>query len=120
MTERHEHTFEWTRPPLSMNQRLHRMQEAKLTAMVRRAAAEAFATFPPVGRVEVTMTWTVKDRRRRDDENPVSTLKALCDGLVDAGVVPDDTHEFMVKHMPVIRYEKGATPDVRLEVREIT
>ena len=120
MTERHVHTFEWTRPPLSMNQRLHRMQEAKLTAMVRRAAAEAFAGFPPVGRVEVTMTWTVKDRRRRDDENPVSTLKALCDGLVDAGVVPDDTHEFMVKNMPVIRYEKGAEPDVRLEVKEIT
>lgn len=113
------HSFDWPRPPLSMNQRLHRMQEAKLTAMVRRAAAEAFAQFPPVERVDVTMTWTVKDRRRRDDENPVSTLKALCDGLVDAGVVPDDTHAFMVKHMPVITYVKGATPCICLVVREI-
>lgn len=112
--------FEWSRPPLSMNQRLHRMQEAKLTAMVRSAAREAFATFPPVEKVDVLMTWTVKDRRRRDAENPVATLKALCDGLVDAGIVPDDTPDYMVKHMPVIRYEKGAEPDVRLEVREIT
>lgn len=102
-----------------MNQRLHRMQEAKLTAMVRGAAAERFATFPPVEKVDVTMTWTVKDRRRRDAENPVATLKALCDGLVDAGIVPDDTPEYMHKNMPVIQYEKGATPDVRLTVREI-
>jgi Holliday junction resolvase RusA-like endonuclease len=102
-----------------MNQRLHRMQEAKLTAMVRQAAANAFATFPPSQRVDVTMTWEVADRRRRDAENPVATLKALCDGLVDAGIVPDDTPEYMVKHMPVIRYEKGSTPAVRLEVRQI-
>ena len=112
-------TFPWTRPPLSMNQRLHRMQEAKLTAMVRADAAKAFASFGPFARVEVVMTWTVNDRRRRDDENPTPTLKALCDGLVDAGVVPDDTNDFMVKHMPVIRYEKGCTPDIRLEVREL-
>lgn len=111
--------FPWPRPPLSMNHRLHRMQEAKVTAMVRSEAARAFALFPPVARVEVTMTWTVKDRRRRDDENPVATLKALCDGLVDAGVVPDDTNEFMVKHMPVIEYVKGAEPAIRLEVREL-
>lgn len=113
------HEFPWPRPPLSMNQRLHRMQEAKLTAMIRAAAASAFTGFPTVDRVEVTMTWTVKDRRRRDDENPVATLKALCDGLVDAGVVRDDTNEFMVKHMPVIEYVKGGTPSIRLEVREI-
>jgi hypothetical protein len=113
-------SFDWPRPPLSMNQRLHRMQEAKLTAMVRAAARERFRTFPPVERVEVLMTWTVKDRRRRDAENPVATLKALCDGLVDAGIVPDDTPQYMTKHMPVITYEKGAVPDIRLEVREIT
>jgi Holliday junction resolvase RusA-like endonuclease len=95
------------------------MQEAKLTAMVRSAARVRFWTFPAVGRVEVTMIWTVKDRRRRDAENPVSTLKALCDGLVDAGIVPDDTPEFMVKHMPVIRYVKGAQPDIQLQVQEI-
>jgi hypothetical protein len=112
-------SFDWPRPPLSMNQRIHRMQEAKLTAMVRKAAAEAFATFPPVSKIDVVMTWTVKDRRKRDVENPVATLKPLCDGLVDAGIVPDDTPDLMVKHMPVIRYIKGAVPDVQLVVREI-
>lgn len=119
MTAYQVHWFPWTRPPLSMNQRLHRMQEAKLTAEVRAAAAVAFARFPPVGRVEVTMTWQVADRRRRDAENPVKTLKALCDGLVDAGIVPDDTPDLMVKHMPVIHYVKGAEPGVALEVKEI-
>jgi hypothetical protein len=31
-------------------------------------------------------------------------LKALCDGLVDAEVVPDDVPEYMQKLMPAIRY----------------
>ena len=34
----------------------------------------------------------------------MATLKALCDGLVDAEVVSDDTAEFMLKHMPRIVY----------------
>lgn len=120
MTAYRSVSFDWPRPPLSMNYRLHRMAEAKITATVRAEAREAFMWFGPFERVEVTLTWWVKDRRRRDDENPTPTLKALCDGLVDAGVVPDDTHEFMVKNMPVIRYEQGCTPRLVLEVRELT
>ena len=38
----------------------------------------------------------------RDDENLVATLKPACDGLVDAGVVVDDTPQYMAKEMPVI------------------
>lgn len=30
------------------------------------------------------------------------TQKAVVDGLVDAGVVPDDTPEFVVEDMPVL------------------
>ena len=59
---------------------------------------------PFMTRCEVSLVWYVNDRRRRDDENPVATLKALCDGLVDAEVVEDDTALFMLKHMPRIVY----------------
>jgi crossover junction endodeoxyribonuclease RusA len=111
--------FPWSRPPLSLNDRRHRMQEAKIVKDVRAAAAFSFATFPPVPRVEVLLTWQVKDSRKRDDENPVLTLKALCDGLVDAGIVPDDTSEFMVKHMPRIVLVRGEAPCVILDVREV-
>lgn len=32
----------------------------------------------------------------------MATLKVCCDGVVDAGVVRDDTPDLMVKPMPVI------------------
>jgi crossover junction endodeoxyribonuclease RusA len=35
----------------------------------------------------VPLTWFANTRHRRDADNVVPTLKAACDGLVDAGVV---------------------------------
>jgi Holliday junction resolvase RusA-like endonuclease len=118
--DRHTVAFAWTRPPLTSNQRLHWAAKAKITAKVRAEAAEVFAQDRPAERVEVTLTWFVKDKRRRDADNLVPTLKALCDGLVDAGIVPDDTPEYMVKHMPVIKYNPDGVQVLVLEVREIT
>lgn len=96
--------FDWTKAPLSLNYRLHRMAEAKLTKEIRALMHARARGIPELERCEVRLVWYVNDKRRRDDENPVATLKALCDGLVDAEVVPDDTREFMVKHMPEIRF----------------
>ena len=41
-----------------------------------------------------------EDRKRRDEENPMYDFKSYCDGLVDAGVVPDDIPKYMTKLMP--------------------
>jgi hypothetical protein len=57
---------------------------------------------PDLGRCEVRLTWWVTSNRRRDEENIVPVLKALCDGIVDAEVVPDDVPLYMLKHMPRI------------------
>lgn len=102
----HEWTYPWSSPPLSLNQRLHRMQAATITKQLRANAAEAAiaARVLPMERCRVELIWHVTTRTRRDDENPVPTLKALCDGLVDAEVVRDDTAEYMEKLMPSIRY----------------
>jgi hypothetical protein len=67
----------------------------------------------------VTLTWHVATNRRRDDDNVVPTLKAMCDGLVDAGVVPDDTDAYMHKLMPMIAYEKGCKPRLELLVEQV-
>jgi hypothetical protein len=96
--------FPWAKAPLSLNYRLHKMAEAKVVKSIRGEMAERGRVLPTVGRCDVVLTWVVNDRRKRDEENIVPVLKALCDGLVDAGVVPDDTPNFMVKHMPVIRF----------------
>lgn len=96
--------FDWTKAPLSLNYRLHKMQEAAIVKRIRGEMAARSRALPAMGRCDVVLTWVVNDRRKRDEENVVPVLKALCDGLVDAGVVPDDTPAFMAKHMPVIRF----------------
>ncbi|RKT85619.1 hypothetical protein SAMN05421805_12778 [Saccharopolyspora antimicrobica] len=95
----------YERPPLTANQRHHWARRAKLTRAVRDTAASLAhdAQVPALGRCTIRLVWTVTDRRRRDADNLVPTLKACCDGLVDAGVVADDTPELMAKHMPEIQ-----------------
>lgn len=110
--------FGYVRPPLTANQRLHWRKKASITAAVRESTRLLARHIPDLGRCEVTLTWFVTDRRRRDADNVVPTLKAMCDGLVDAGVVADDVPAVMVKHMPVI--EMGDEARMRLRVARIS
>jgi crossover junction endodeoxyribonuclease RusA len=94
----------WERPPLSLNDRHDRHAAAKLTKQIR-ALAKELAEDYTVGaheRVAVELHWQVPRRGVYDEENPVATYKAICDGLVDAGVVADDDRYRMSKHMPVL------------------
>lgn len=114
----HTHTqrFDWITPPLTENQRLHWRARARVVKDVRAAGRLAFARMRGHRHVEVTLVWVVADRRRRDEDNITPTLKALCDGMVDAGVVPDDTPQFMAKNMPRIEYRPGSIPHVEVTV----
>jgi crossover junction endodeoxyribonuclease RusA len=94
--------IELTRPPLTANQRLHWRKKAAITADFRRDIAARVAHIPAVTKCRTQMVWFVTDKRRRDVDNLVPTFKVMCDALVDAGIVPDDTPEFMEKVMPVI------------------
>ncbi|QNE90272.1 hypothetical protein H0194_04660 [Corynebacterium incognita] len=100
----HEMQLSFTTPPLTANQRLRRMQEAKIVKQVRHEACvrAKFMRLPHVKHIRVELHYRPRDKRRRDADNIVPTLKALCDGLVDAGIVDDDTPEFMDKRMPII------------------
>lgn len=113
--------FVWTRPPVSANDRMHWSKKARLTKQVRKVSAAECAHIPALGRCRVQLVWLVTDNRRRDADNPVPTFKAMCDGLVDAGVVPDDTPEFMEKLMPIIsRVDKAFGPAMlQLVIEEI-
>ena len=44
----------------------------------------------------LTARLTYRDRRRRDDHNIMPTLKACVDGVVAAGLLPDDNHKHLV------------------------
>ena len=89
-------TFEIDRDNmLSANDREHYRPRARRTAWLRqhgadvvRGAAEAGGPLGPVVDVEVGVQWP--DRRRRDTPNVYPTVKALLDGMVDAGLLVDD------------------------------
>lgn len=107
------------RPPLNLNQRLHWAAKHKLTQSLRSTAyiLAKGAGIPLMGRVKVTLVWDVPDNRRRDEDNPVPTLKALCDGLVDAGVVVDDTFEMMRKSIEIVHTPRKSA--LRIVIQEV-
>lgn len=111
-------TFDWPRPPLNANQRLHWAAKAKLTKTIREITKMTAIRerLWAKDRITVQLTWVVTDQRRRDSDNIYPTFKAMCDGLVDAAIVPDDTPEYMDKRAPLIRYEPGGTARLELEV----
>lgn len=106
-------------PPLTLNGRMHRLKVAEWTRILRRQAAVMARDIPFMHHIDVTLTWVVNDHRKRDSDNPIPTLKALCDGLIDADIVPDDTPQYMTKHMPVIEFRAGAKPHLELTIVEV-
>lgn len=108
--------------PLSLNDRANRWARARDVKQLRadvRVLARA-AKIPALSRISVALHYAPKDRRRRDPLNLVATLKVVEDGLVDAGVVPDDTPDFVVSPMPVIDAPTGErTGRLYVTVREI-
>lgn len=94
----------WCRPPRSLNQRLHWSERQRLDREIRTTVGwlSRQARIPRSKHATVTLYWAPGDRRKRDADNVVPTLKAGCDGIVDSGVVADDRPELMTKHMPVI------------------
>jgi crossover junction endodeoxyribonuclease RusA len=95
--------------PLTLNQRLNRFEQNRRTQKIRESVGwQARAKkLRPVHHISVGLHYATGDARRRDTDNLVPTLKAACDGLVDAGVVPDDVPQHMTKIMPTIHNGPG-------------
>jgi len=64
----------------------------------------------------MTPKFYFRDRRRRDRDNFQAALKAACDGLVDAGVLIDDSG---LATMPAEFDIDGNDPRVELHLREL-
>ena len=45
----------------------------------------------PMKRAHITITWRSSDKRKRDIDNLLAAMKGSIDGLVDAGVIEDDS-----------------------------
>jgi len=87
---------DYTKPPLSLNDRMHWRKKAGITKIIRRDICNAAANhIALLGWAVVELHYVPRDKRRRDRDNLVATLKPCMDGLVDAGVIPDDTPEYL-------------------------
>lgn len=75
------------------------MMKASATKRYRRLAREAVQECEiesmPWEYVVVGAIFYFKDKRRRDQDNFMGSLKAVYDGIVDSGLVPDDDYKHM-------------------------
>lgn len=109
----------FTKPPLNMNQRMHWAQKAKITKAIRHEAMiRCRATrIRKANHITVQLHYQPRDNRRRDPSNLMPTQKALVDGIVDAGIVPDDTPQYVTETIPTIQPAiKGQPGKMWLEI----
>jgi hypothetical protein len=104
-------TFPEPAERLMSNDRLHWSKRALRTRIWRTTAQyKAMGQLGQqcnVGPCYVRVTFPVTVNRRRDSDGPAPTVKAIVDGLVDAGCWPDDTPEWV--ETLGSRFAKGAT-----------
>lgn len=101
---------------INSNQRLHRMQTAKLTAIWKQAGVVAAHGHEPIT-VPVHITAHIYKPRagRYDPNNLWPSIKALVDGLVTAGLLVDDDHQHVIG--PDMRHGGKGDAAIRLEIR---
>lgn len=76
-----------------------RAHARKIKDVRKRTGNRVFlADIPRLDFCQVQLVWYVTTWGRRDAENLGYLLKAMCDGVVDAGVVVDDVPALMKKH----------------------
>lgn len=114
---------------MSSNGRLHWGERARRSRMLRDMARLIGQSrrrrdglgMPVFGRCAVTVTVTYPRNGRADPANASPTVKALLDGLTDAGFWPDDDSE----HVTAVTYRRGTgrgepgTHMVTLRIEEV-
>lgn len=84
---------------ITSNMPLHWAQKARKTRVIREMAW-VMCKHPkqphiPAATCDVVVKWS--DKRRRDAESIVPTVKAAIDGCVDAGLLTDDSDQYLKK-----------------------
>jgi Holliday junction resolvase RusA-like endonuclease len=98
------------------------MAKGRIVSAQRKRTAKAIANEEceslPWLKCSVHAKFFFATKRGRDIDNLIASLKSTYDGLVDAGVVPDDTPGYMVRTMPEIEYDKKY-PRVELTIKRL-
>lgn len=88
-------TFPAGLPLLSLNGRLHWAERNRRNATWKKAAwaLAVAAHIPPLERVAIVGEYQPPDRRKRDEDNLVLTMKSAIDGIASTGCVPSDSSD---------------------------
>lgn len=96
-----------------------RFAEAAATKKYRRRAREAVEaeciSTAPWKEILVEVTFFYASKRRRDQDNAMGSLKAVYDGIVDSGLIADDTPEYMKRGAPAFLIDRNC-PRVMLDI----
>lgn len=80
----------------SFRGRMMRAAAAKKQKRLAKASAEdAMRECPGWSRASYRAVFYFKTKRRRDDVNHLAELKAAIDGVIEAGLLPDDDREHL-------------------------
>ena len=114
-------TFKVELPPgiplLNANGREHWSKRAHLVADIRAAARDLACDIPSLERVKIRAVFYAPNNRRRDMSNLFPSVKSAVDGLVDAGVLKDDSDKY-VYSLEMLRGE-GIVPGGQLVIEVI-
>lgn len=109
-------------PPMSSNdqRRAHWSEQARAKEQVTSSVAWLCKQqkIPKLITVRVCVTWFPKDRRRRDADSLGPLLKGCLDGMVLAGVLADDSHQF-VPFVAMGLVPDPADPRIELNITEV-
>jgi len=120
-------TFEQPSTPLSLNKSnsMHWAERRRYLSDWRLACRMAFQKKAlelqefAIEPVVLSFTFTFPRNGRRDPHNYVATAKSLCDELVIAGLVPDDTAEWVSVVEPTLRISSDNLCIVTITAREV-
>ena len=104
---------------LNANQRYHWSKKANITSRLRYIAREAARGKPKIGKAKIRAVYYAPDNRRRDVSNLFPSVKAAVDGVVDAGVLADDSDKYVVSLEMVRGEENRAGGQLVIEVIEV-
>jgi Holliday junction resolvase RusA-like endonuclease len=105
---------------LSPNKRLHHIPVYK----AKRAAKEEMMWLvlehgvpkEPMQKARIDITFVASDKRRRDLDNLFASMKPYIDGLVEVGLLWDDSADRVTY---TIRYELGEKPNTIISIQEV-
>lgn len=69
------------------------------------------------GKVNITITWYEKDRRR-DPDNVMAGQKFILDGLVVAGIIKNDSQKYINDILHKFRVDRK-NPRIEVEIEEV-